>query len=226
MPRTCIGCIYWTFDPGHAAWSDVTPGDLWSSGCDKRHWFLVGWRVRQEQYRASLLLAEVCPDYTEDRSTSAPASPPLPGVSEEEETEAPIADWPTVLPDDDGIRPAGKPDQCFYCNARVGESHEPECVIVTKEITARYIFEVPVRVPWYWGKEEFEFRHNESSSCANNVVRFDLAKAIGRDGCLCRFARAEYVGVIDETPRRHTKAESCEDNKLVREWAYDDEDES
>lgn len=32
-----------------------------------------------------------------------------------------------VLPDDDGIRPAGKPDACFYCQTRVGNHHRIDC---------------------------------------------------------------------------------------------------
>lgn len=38
--------------------------------------------------------------------------------------------WPKVLPNDDGIRPAGKPDECFYCYQRVGQGHRPDCVTV------------------------------------------------------------------------------------------------
>jgi len=86
MPRTCIGCFYWTFDPGCSDWSDVTPGDAWSSGCDKGYWSLYGFHVTRKQYRASLQLAVTCPDYTEEReSVAVPSSPPLPGVTEEED---------------------------------------------------------------------------------------------------------------------------------------------
>ncbi len=38
--------------------------------------------------------------------------------------------WPKVLPNDYGIRPAGKPDECFYCYQRVGQAHRSDCVTV------------------------------------------------------------------------------------------------
>jgi hypothetical protein len=126
--------------------------------------------------------------------------------------------WPVVLSDDDGIRPAGPPDGCFYCKAKVGQEHQRDCVIVKKVIKARYTFEVPTMIPWFWGPEDFESHRNESSSCSNNIVTFDLAQAVGRDGCLCQFATSEWIEEVDTTPRRLTQAESREDNKLVRSW--------
>lgn len=45
-----------------------------------------------------------------------------------------LANWPTVSADDPGIRPAGKPDECFYCHAKVGELHWPECCVVVKDV--------------------------------------------------------------------------------------------
>lgn len=48
--------------------------------------------------------------------------------------------WPLVDPNDDGIRPAGKPDECFYCNSKVGEEHGRQCCIVTKLVRLEYTF--------------------------------------------------------------------------------------
>jgi hypothetical protein len=36
--------------------------------------------------------------------------------------------WPLVAPNDDGIRPAGPRDACFYCRQKVGQPHKPDCV--------------------------------------------------------------------------------------------------
>ena len=41
-----------------------------------------------------------------------------------------------VTADDEGIRPAGKPDECFYCLRKVGELHRDDCVTVT--VVRRY----------------------------------------------------------------------------------------
>ena len=45
--------------------------------------------------------------------------------------------WPLVDPKDDGIRPAGRPDECFYCRQKVGEPHGQKCVIVNKLVEMR-----------------------------------------------------------------------------------------
>ena len=35
-----------------------------------------------------------------------------------------------VEPNDKYIRPAGKPDHCFYCGQKVGEEHHPRCELL------------------------------------------------------------------------------------------------
>ena len=46
-------------------------------------------------------------------------------------------DWPLVTADDDdGVRPAGKANECFYCQRLIGNPHKAGCVIV------RGVFEV------------------------------------------------------------------------------------
>lgn len=65
--RTCIGCKFWQFDAGIPDWSDVTPGEDWSSGCAKDHWRLSGFEVTQEQYRTKLQSAQNCRDYTSSK---------------------------------------------------------------------------------------------------------------------------------------------------------------
>lgn len=78
--------------------------------------------------------------------------------------------WPVVLPDDDGIRPAGKPDECFYCNQKVGTPHGPECVCVHKRVRVRYTMEIEIEVPAFWDKQMVLSHRNESSWCADNCV--------------------------------------------------------
>lgn len=56
--------------------------------------------------------------------------------------------FPIVTAADPGIRPAGKPDACFYCHRKVGEQHAESCVIVVKRVLLRYSFVVEAFVPW------------------------------------------------------------------------------
>jgi hypothetical protein len=78
--------------------------------------------------------------------------------------------------EDDGVRPAGRPDQCFYCSAPKGK-HKPDCVVpqrtVVIEMKIRYVTEMPAA----WTKDEIEFKLNESSSCADNEVQVVCASA-------------------------------------------------
>lgn len=111
--------------------------------------------------------------------------------------------WPVVQPDDDGIRPAGKPDECFYCHQKVGTQHAQECVTVSKLVRLKYTFEVDVRVPHFWEPHTIEFHRNESSWCADNAVdeiADDDEKTRGDDGCWCDRFTAQFVKVIDDTP--------------------------
>lgn len=136
-------------------------------------------------------------------------------------------DWPLVDPKDDGIRPAGKPDQCFYCRQRVGNPHALDCVIVEKLIEMRVEATVNGRVylgvwrlkePHYWTKESSEFHKNESSWCAGSLMRErDSGSVTWEDGlvvwdelakvgdCLCEALNFKFLRVVDATPTRERR---------------------
>lgn len=119
-----------------------------------------------------------------------------------------MSDWPVVIENDDGIRPAGEPDECFYCHQKIGEEHKRDCVIVTKRVRVRYTIEVEIDVPHEWDPSMVLFSRNESRWCANNVT-VDIEADIGRraaNGCLCDGFKCEFVDVADETPQRRARA--------------------
>src|SRR3954465_9706799 len=96
-------------------------------------------------------------------------------------------DWPLVAPDDPGLRPtAGKPDECFYCNRKIGSPHGPSCVVVKKRVKVRYTFELEIDVPHDWSGDSVERHHNDSSWCADNAVN-DIESYIEslNGGCIC-----------------------------------------
>jgi hypothetical protein len=110
--------------------------------------------------------------------------------------------WPKVVENDDGIRPAGNKDECFYCRRKIGQPHEEDCVIVTKKVKVRYSFEIEIDVPHFWDKDNIEFKLNDSSWCADNALE-DLTEYAG-DGCLCGVFDGEFIEVVDSTPQRKT----------------------
>lgn len=138
-------------------------------------------------------------------------------------------DWPTVHERDDGIRPAGDSDQCFYCRMRVGQKHNADCVIVHKLIEMRVSVRIEKQDMWVgswvfeaphaWASTMSEFHKNASSWCANNFLLAKVATEVTWEGngdvawaqieslhsddrCLCDVLRFTFVRVVDDTPRR------------------------
>lgn len=82
-----------------------------------------------------------------------------------------------VTATDPGIRPAGGPEACFYCAARVGSIHGPECVTIVREVvygvfcttTGNRLGTWRTTEPAHWSREDGQQHKNESSWCADNV---------------------------------------------------------
>jgi len=132
-------------------------------------------------------------------------------------------DWPLVDKDDDGIRPAGLLDECFYCRQKIGQLHGQQCVVVTK-VVAMIVEGAGLRGVWtlsephFWTAEDCEFHKNESTWCADNFldeaasVAWDtpgameklqsLLAAAGDGSCLCSVLKFKFLRVVDEQPRR------------------------
>ena len=110
---------------------------------------------------------------------------------------------PKVLPNDDGIRPAGKPDECFYCHQRVGSEHLRSCVTLGKMVRIRMTVEYEVSKPFDWSPSDIEFHLNDSSWCANNAID-DLDDYFNSDDpkapCMCGNAKFEFLEVTDPGP--------------------------
>lgn len=108
-----------------------------------------------------------------------------------------MSSWPKVLPNDDGIRPAGRPNQCFYCYRMVGEEHLRDCVVIKKKVRLSYTYEVEILVPHSWTPEEIENHRNNSTWCALNGVK-DIEN---QEGCGCERFHAKFIRVVDDKPQ-------------------------
>ena len=118
-----------------------------------------------------------------------------------------MSEWPRVLPNDDGIRPNGGPDKCFYCQSPVGTEHARDCVCVRKRIKVRYSFEIELDMPYAWDAHQWEFNRNDGTWCANNAIDELENYTEESGGCLCDALTATFICVTDETPFRNTKDE-------------------
>lgn len=110
---------------------------------------------------------------------------------------------PIVKEDDTGIRPAGKPDECFYCHRKVGEPHKYDCVTVVKKVKMMATIYYETEVPVSWCDEDIKSHYNNGTWCSNNIVQ-ELQSYIDyldkKGECLCGECIIEAI----EDDTRHT----------------------
>jgi len=95
---------------------------------------------------------------------------------------------------ENGVRPAGKPDECFYCHVKLGGHHHDECPFVTKIVKIRAVVEFDYECPRHWGKDMIEFFFNESSWCMGDLP--DVLKKhmeLNATECLCDNVSCELM---------------------------------
>ena len=95
------------------------------------------------------------------------------------------------------IRPAGKPDECFYCNAKVGEQHKEDCVIRSRTVNLDVTIHMVMDVPEDWDEGQINFHYNDDSWCASNLLSY-LNHRDDNVGCLCDITDIKYVGEATE----------------------------
>lgn len=89
---------------------------------------------------------------------------------------------------------SGPPGTCFYCPAKLGEPHGPECVIPQRTVKLRLVVEYETSVPRHWDASQVFFHRNGSSWCLSNAID-DLQKAFQPEdpddgmGCICSHAK-------------------------------------
>lgn len=108
--------------------------------------------------------------------------------------------FPLVTHDDHGIRPAGRPDHCFYCSSKVGQPHGEGCVVVHKRIKVRATIEFDIEVPHHWDKQMIEFHRNDGTWCSSNLQNDIDTYKESTGSCMCGETKIEFVEVVDDTP--------------------------
>lgn len=100
----------------------------------------------------------------------------------------------THLVNKSDARPAGNPDECFYCKEPIGGLHKLGCVIRNRSVVVEYTIKVCRMVPDDWSGSMVEFHQNDSSWCCSNLIRELLPLADSEESCLCSNIKAKYVG--------------------------------
>lgn len=103
----------------------------------------------------------------------------------------------TVQPDDDGIRPAGPDDACYYCGTEIGGQHDEKCPILRRVVVLEATITVALPVTLDATPESIEFHWNNGTRCASNLVdELTRMTSVDDDGatmCLCDATRFRYV---------------------------------
>lgn len=81
---------------------------------------------------------------------------------------------------------------CLYCQEKIGTPHKWECVIPQKWVLVRMTVDMPMQFPRSWDKDNIEFKLNESSWCADNIVD-DLQTLVDNGLDLCNITGFEYL---------------------------------
>lgn len=88
---------------------------------------------------------------------------------------------------DHGIRPSGKPDQCFYCGQPRGNEHLAKCCLRRRTVVVEVTITLIRSVPEFWGEGLIEDR-GLTIGCGSNLVDeiADFANRRESAGqCLC-----------------------------------------
>lgn len=72
---------------------------------------------------------------------------------------------------ENGPRPAGRPDECFYCHEKIGANHKSDCVLATKLVKVVLKATMLVEVPQSFSNEDTRFWLTESSNCSSNQIQ-------------------------------------------------------
>lgn len=90
-------------------------------------------------------------------------------------------------------RPANKGSGvCFYCQQKIGTPHKYECVSLSKWVLVRMTAEIPMEMPLSWDKDRVEFKLNEGTWCADNIID-DLQGLVDKGLDLCTVTEFEYI---------------------------------
>ena len=103
-----------------------------------------------------------------------------------------------LLIDDDGVRPAGSPDKCFYCGRAKGAPHKADCVIPQRSVVLEMKIKYVASVPAYWTEGDILFHRNESSTCSNNDIQLIARQAEADGPNICNSCSRTEVSFVRE----------------------------
>lgn len=92
------------------------------------------------------------------------------------------------------VRPFGKEGECFYCHTQLGEQHKEDCLIRARTVNVDFTIHMVMQVPEYWDESDINFKFNDSSWCASNILNELQQREEETGRCICLITDAKYVG--------------------------------
>lgn len=112
---------------------------------------------------------------------------------------------------EEGVRPAGPPDACFYCGKKKGAEHGHDCVIRKRTVVTRITLDLVQLVPEGWEEEQINFYLNDPVWCLENL-REEIERALSnKHACSCKIMEGKYQREAEEEDEENFKifVEDC-----------------
>ena len=103
---------------------------------------------------------------------------------------------------ENGRCPAIREEKCCWCQAKLGEDHDVDCVCRKRTVKMRVVIDYVDEVPESWTREDIERHFNEGSWCAVNVLAEFEHKS-----CLCDYATFKYIAEATADDEQDWKGE-------------------
>lgn len=99
---------------------------------------------------------------------------------------------------EDAVRPARPDGTCFYCRKPLGELHSDGCMMRRRSVVMRFSVDLVISAPVDQDGEALNFRYNEGTWCADNLMAY-LDELMQRtNDCLCSHVSAQYIREANE----------------------------
>lgn len=115
-----------------------------------------------------------------------------------------------IVTKENGIRPAGVQDKCFYCNQPLSQEHTYECLCKKRTVLIEAKILLVREEPISWDTEQIEFHLNEGSWCQGNLIQ-ELLKIEVQKGCLCGSVKFSMIREATEEDEKQYKVSNAEE---------------
>lgn len=95
---------------------------------------------------------------------------------------------------DNGPRPAGPANQCFYCTRKIGQEHAADCPLRVRTVVVDISLRIGMQVPETWTESNIQSFFNGGNCINNQVTELENSFLAAGKKCLCEaFSGVRFV---------------------------------